>query len=72
MTAGQTMRHVTLHLMREDLPRAGLALAELESFVPDDRPLHAEEMSEIPGENYRKRLHQAESEASKGFPWDSS
>ncbi len=43
--AGHDMRHITIKLMREDLPRASLVLAELEAFAPDERPLLASRMS---------------------------
>lgn len=56
MRAGADMRHITLKLMREDLPRAGLVLAELEAFAPDDRPLLDSELPEIPGAAFRARI----------------
>jgi len=59
MRAGADMRHVTLTLMREDLPRAGLVLAELEAFAPDDRPLLEAELPEVPGNAYRSRIRRA-------------
>ena len=57
--AGYDMRHVTLKLMREDLPRASLALAELEAFAPDERPLLESELPEIPGSSFRSRIRRA-------------
>jgi V/A-type H+-transporting ATPase subunit I len=57
--AGQDMRHITLKLMRDDLPRASLVLAELEAFAPDDRPLLESELPEIPGEDFRSRIRRA-------------
>ena len=33
--AGHDIRHITIQLMREDLPRASLVLAELAGFAPD-------------------------------------
>jgi len=57
--AGTQMRHVTLTLMRDDLPRASLALAELEAFAPDDRPLLESELPEIPGVAFRDRIRRA-------------
>ncbi len=57
--AGTDMRHITIQLMREDLPRASLVLAELESFAPDDRPLLESELPEIPGEAFRDRIRRA-------------
>ena len=59
MRAGADMRHITLKLMREDLPRAGLVLAELEAFAPDDRPLLDSELPEIPGAAFRARIRRA-------------
>jgi V/A-type H+-transporting ATPase subunit I len=57
--AGIQMRHVTLTLMREDLPRASLALAELEAFAPDDRPYSRPRLPEIPGAAFRDRIRRA-------------
>jgi V/A-type H+-transporting ATPase subunit I len=59
MRAGQDIRHVTIKLMRDDLPAAGLVLAELESFVPDERPLLESELPEVPGKSFRKRIRRA-------------
>lgn len=61
MRAGHDMLHLTVHLMREDLPAAGLAMAELEAFVPDSRPLHGEQMPEIPGREFRDSIRRARS-----------
>ena len=57
--AGLDMRHVTVTLMRDDLPRASLVLAELEAFAPDDRPLLESELPEIPGVGFRDRIRRA-------------
>ncbi len=57
--AGYDMRHVTITLMRECLPRASLVLAELEAFAPDERPLLASELPEIPGSAFRSRIRRA-------------
>ncbi len=57
--AGYDMRHITLKLMREDLPRASLILAELEAFAPDERPLLESELPEIPGSTFRARIRRA-------------
>ncbi len=57
--AGINMRHVTVTLMREDLPRASLSLAELEAFAPDDRPVLETELPEIPGKAFRDRIRRA-------------
>ena len=59
MRAGADMRHVTLTLMREDLPRAGQVLAELEAFAPDERPLLEAQLPEIPGDAFRARIRRA-------------
>lgn len=53
------MRHITLKMMREDLPRASLVLAELNAFAPDERPLLASELPEIPGSTFRSRIRRA-------------
>ncbi len=57
--AGYDMRHVTITLMRECLPRASHVLAELEAFAPDERPLLAPELPEIPGTAFRSRIRRA-------------
>ncbi|MGB1111335.1 MAG: hypothetical protein ACPG4N_13320, partial [Gammaproteobacteria bacterium] len=59
--AGLNMRHVTVHLMREDLPHASYALAELETFVPDERPLLADALTDVPGLAFRERISRARS-----------
>ena len=59
MRAGADMRHLTITLMREDLPRASLVLAELEAFAPDERPLLESELPEIPGTTFRARIRRA-------------
>ena len=61
MRAGHNMLHLTLHLLRDDLPSAGLALAETGAFVPDRRPLREEALKEVPGERFRRRYHHARS-----------
>jgi V/A-type H+-transporting ATPase subunit I len=57
--AGQDMRHITIKLMRDELPRASLVLAELEAFATDERPLLETELPEIPGESFRNRVRRA-------------
>lgn len=57
--AGHDMRHITLTLMREDLPGASLVLAELEAFAPDERPLLEAELPEVPGAAFRTRIRRA-------------
>jgi V/A-type H+/Na+-transporting ATPase subunit I len=59
MQAGHDIRHVTLTLLRDDLPRASLALAELDAFVPDERPLLEAELPEVPGRGFRPRVRRA-------------
>ena len=59
MRAGYAMRHVTLKLMREELPRASLVLAETEAFAPDERPLLESELPEVPGKAFRARIRRA-------------
>ncbi len=59
MLAGNDIRHVTITLMREELPRASLVLAELEAFAPDERPLLESELPEIPGQTFRARIRRA-------------
>ena len=57
--AGHDIRHINIKLMREDLPRASLVLAELEAFAPDERPLLESELPEIPGLAFRSRIRRA-------------
>ena len=59
MRAGHDMQHITVKLMREDLPRASLVLAELAAFAPDERPLLESELPEIPGTTFRERIRRA-------------
>lgn len=59
MRAGLNMRHVTVHLMREDLPLASLALAELEQFVPDHRAKLQSAVPKVPGQRFRHSARQA-------------
>ena len=57
--AGTQMRHVTITLMREELPAVSLILAEMESFAADERPLLESELPEIPGHTFRARIRRA-------------
>ena len=57
--AGADMKHVTLTLMREDLPTASLVLAESDAFAPDERPLLDSELPEVPGSAFRSRVRRA-------------
>ncbi|MCB1801920.1 MAG: hypothetical protein KDI82_09560 [Gammaproteobacteria bacterium] len=57
--AGTQMRHVTITLMRDELPHASLVLAELDAFAADERGLLESELPEIPGHNFRARVRRA-------------
>lgn len=59
MFAGHDMRHVTLTLMREDLPRASLILAESAAFAPDERTRLDDRLPEVPGAAFRNRIRRA-------------
>lgn len=59
MRAGHDIQHITLTLMREDLPRASLVLAELGAFAPDDRSRLDSELPEVPGNAFRARVRRA-------------
>jgi len=61
MRAGNNMLHLTVHLLRDELPSASLALAEVGAFVPDRRPVYESELGDIPGEHFRERYHRARS-----------
>ncbi len=54
-----SMRHVSIQILKEDLPRASLALAESGAFHPDRRPLHERELPRVPGQAYRQVFHRA-------------
>lgn len=59
MLAGHDIRHVTVHLMREELPQASLAMAELGVFAPDQRPLLSGLLPEVPGHAFRALVARA-------------
>jgi V/A-type H+-transporting ATPase subunit I len=59
------MKHVRLLVLTEDLPQASLALAETESFHPDDRPPTDSALSGLPGRAYRDLYNQARSRLDK-------
>lgn len=65
MLKRRTMRHVTVQLLTEELPKISLQLADTEVFNPDPRPLLEEELPEIPGENYRTLYKQAQARLGK-------
>ncbi len=68
MRAGHDMRHITLHLMRDELPHASLLLAELEAFVPDTRPLLQDDMHEVPGTDFRNTFNRANAHLERLLP----
>ncbi len=47
------MKHVRLLILGEDLPRASLTLAELESFHADARAPEHDDLDGLPGLPYR-------------------
>jgi V/A-type H+-transporting ATPase subunit I len=59
------MKHVRLLLLTEELPRASLALAELEGFHPDSRPPEEQRLAGMPGREYRDLYQQARSRLDK-------
>jgi len=59
------MKHVRLLVLTEDLPRASLTLAEVESFHPDPRPPVESEFVNVPGRAYRELFQQARSRLDK-------
>lgn len=59
------MKYVVVQVLTEDLPRATLALAELEGFNPSRREGYGEAMPLVPGEAYRELFRQAESRLEK-------
>ncbi|MBF0255704.1 MAG: V-type ATP synthase subunit I [Gammaproteobacteria bacterium] len=52
MRAGSDIRHLRLHLLADDLPRAGMALARLQAFAPDQRELADNPLDQYPGEAF--------------------
>lgn len=61
----ESMRHVLIQVVKNDLPQAALTLAAQGSFAPDRRPSDEHELVEVPGERYRQLYRQAESRLSK-------
>ncbi|WP_240905879.1 V-type ATP synthase subunit I [Thiorhodococcus mannitoliphagus] len=59
------MKHVRLLALTEALPQASLALAETESFHPDDRPPTETQLSALPGRAYRDLYSQAHTRLDK-------
>jgi V/A-type H+-transporting ATPase subunit I len=59
MLRPRLMKHVRLLVLTEDLPQASLALAETESFHPDDRAPADSALSGLPGRAYRDLYNQA-------------
>ncbi|MCP4994910.1 MAG: V-type ATP synthase subunit I [Gammaproteobacteria bacterium] len=59
------MKHVTIHLLTEELPLASLILSELQLFSPDFRPINIDSFPVIPGHHYREIYHQASSRLQK-------
>jgi len=65
MLRPRPMKHVRLLVLTEDLPRASLTLAEVESFHPDPRPPVESEFVNLPGRAYRDLFQQARSRLDK-------
>lgn len=59
------MKHVRLLALTEALPQASLALAETESFHPDDRPPTEIQLAALPGHVYREIYTQAHTRLDK-------
>ena len=59
------MKHVRLLVLTEDLAQASLALAETESFHPDERPPEESALTDLPGRAYRDLFNQARSRLDK-------
>ena len=59
------MKHVRLLVLGEDLPRASLTLAELESFHADERAPEHDDLDGQPGLPYRDTWRQASSRLEK-------
>ncbi|MEI6413777.1 MAG: V-type ATPase 116kDa subunit family protein [Pseudomonadota bacterium] len=52
------MKHVQIQALTESLPRLSVALAEMDAFNPDPRPVHRD-LPEDPGDQYRDLFLQA-------------
>lgn len=59
------MKHVRLLALTEALPQASLALAETESFHPDERPPAETQLGALPGHAYRELYTQAHARLDK-------
>ncbi|WP_242482465.1 V-type ATP synthase subunit I [Thiocystis violacea] len=59
------MKHVRLLALTEALPRASLALAETESFHPDERAPLESQLAALPGHAYRELYSQAHTRLDK-------
>jgi V/A-type H+-transporting ATPase subunit I len=59
------MKHVELRLLREELPRASLLLAELGLFSPDERVIEDQDFPDAPGERFRELYHRNRSRLDK-------
>ncbi|MFP4279917.1 MAG: V-type ATP synthase subunit I [Halochromatium sp.] len=59
------MKHVRLLVITDDLPQASLSLAQTESFHPDTRPPEAQQLSGLPGRDYREVYQQAHARLEK-------
>ena len=60
-----SMRHVLIQLLKDDLPKATLAMAETEIFGPDYREQSEHGLQDIPGQRYRETFRQASSRLEK-------
>jgi len=59
------MKHLRLLLLTEDLPRASLILAEMESFHADTRPPEEARLADAPGRGYSELFQTARSRLDK-------
>lgn len=61
MRAGRDIRFVRLLLLREELPKASLALARLEAFAPEERQSEPGALRELPAAETLDEFNQARS-----------
>ena len=61
----QPMMHVRILVLREDLPRASLTLAETQSFHPDPRQPEESRLAPLPDRRYQAAFDQARSRLDK-------
>jgi V/A-type H+-transporting ATPase subunit I len=59
------MQFATLYVLREDAPRAALALAHTSAFEPSVSEIPADVLPELPGTAFRERFHSASSRLEK-------